>query len=50
MGEFFDKYFKPLAIGNITLSGNVLMVPLAGYTCFSFHLMVRRLGASLTFT
>lgn len=50
MGEFFKKYFKPLKIGNITLSGNVLMAPLAGYTCFPFRLMARRLGASLTFT
>lgn len=50
MGEFFEKYFKPLKIGNITLSGNVLMAPLAGYTCFPFRLMARRLGASLAFT
>lgn len=50
MGEFFGKYFKPLKIGNITLSGNVLMAPLAGYTCFPFRLMARRLGASLAFT
>lgn len=50
MGEFFEKYFKPLKIGNISLSGNVLMAPLAGYTCFPFRLMARRLGASLAFT
>lgn len=50
MGEFYGKYFKPLKIGNITLSGNVLMAPLAGYTCFPFRLMARRLGASLAFT
>lgn len=50
MGDFFEKYFKPLKIGNITLSGNVLMAPLAGYTCFPFRLLVRRLGASLAFT
>lgn len=50
MGEFFKKYFKPLKIGNITLSGNVFMAPLAGYTCFPFRLMARRLGASLAFT
>ncbi len=50
MGEFFEKYFKPLKIGNITLSGNVLMAPLAGYTCFPFRLMARRLGAALAFT
>lgn len=50
MGEFFGKYFKPLKVGNITLSGNVLMAPLAGYTCFPFRLMARRLGAALAFT
>lgn len=50
MGEFFLKYFKPLRIGNITLTGNVLMAPLAGYTCFPFRLMARRLGAALAFT
>ncbi|MDE7229438.1 MAG: tRNA-dihydrouridine synthase family protein [Oscillospiraceae bacterium] len=50
MGEFFNRYFKPLKIGNIALSGNVLMAPLAGYTCFPFRLMARRLGASLAFT
>lgn len=50
MGEFFEKYFKPLKIGNITLSGNVLMAPLAGCTCFPFRIMARRLGASLAFT
>lgn len=50
MGEFFEKYFKPLKIGNITLGGNVLMAPLAGYTCFPFRLMARRLGAALAFT
>lgn len=50
MGEFFEKHFKLLKIGNITLSGNVLMAPLAGCTCFPFRLMARRLGASLAFT
>lgn len=50
MGEFFEKYYKPLKIGNIELCGNVLMAPLAGYTCFPFRLMARRLGAALAFT
>lgn len=50
MSEYFRKYYKPLKIGNITLSGNVLMAPLAGYTCFPFRLMARNLGASLAFT
>ncbi len=50
MGEFSEKFFRPLKIGNITLYGNVLMAPLAGYTCFPFRLMARRLGAALAFT
>lgn len=50
MGEYFERFFRPLKIGNITLSGNVLMAPLAGYTCFPFRLMARRLGAALAFT
>lgn len=50
MREYFNKYFNPLKIGNITLSGNVLMAPLAGYTCFPFRLMARQLGAALAFT
>ncbi len=50
MGEFFENYFKPLKIGNISLAGNVFMAPLAGYTCFPFRLMARRLGAALAFT
>lgn len=50
MGEFAEKYFKQLNIGNITLTGNVLMAPLAGYTCFPFRLIARKLGASLAFT
>ena len=45
MGKFFRKYYKPLKIGSVTLDGNVLMAPLAGYTCFPFRLMARRLGA-----
>ncbi len=50
MGKFFRKYYKPLKIGSVTLDGNVLMAPLAGYTCFPFRLMARRLGAALAFT
>lgn len=50
MGEFFKKHFKPLTVGNIALDGNVFMAPLAGYTCFPFRLMARRLGAALAFT
>ena len=34
-----------ITIGGIRLKSNVLMAPLAGYTCFPFRLMVERLWA-----
>ena len=37
-------------VGGITLKTNVLMAPLAGYTCFPFRLMVERLGAGSAYT
>ncbi len=50
MLDFKDKYLKKLRIGNIQLEGNVLAAPLAGYTCYPFRIMCRRLGAALAFT
>lgn len=50
MSDFKDKYLKKLRIGNIQLEGNVLAAPLAGYTCYPFRIMCRRLGAALAFT
>ncbi len=50
MGEFSCSYLKKLRIGNITLDSNVLMAPLAGYTCYPFRVMCRELGAGLAFT
>lgn len=37
-------------MGGITLQSNVLMAPLAGYTCFPFRLMVESLGAGSAYT
>ncbi|MBQ3619789.1 MAG: tRNA-dihydrouridine synthase, partial [Bacteroidales bacterium] len=39
-----------ITIGGICLKSNVLMAPLAGYTCFPFRLMVERLGAGSAYT
>lgn len=39
-----------IMIGGIRFPSNVLMAPLAGYTCFPFRLMVKRLGAGSAYT
>ena len=39
-----------IIVGGIRLQSNVLMAPLAGYTCFPFRLMVERLGAGSAYT
>ena len=39
-----------ITIGGIRFPSNVLMAPLAGYTCFPFRLMVKRLGAGSAYT
>ncbi|MCR5204032.1 MAG: tRNA-dihydrouridine synthase [Lachnospiraceae bacterium] len=39
-----------IVVGGITLKSNVLMAPLAGYTCFPFRLMAERLGAGSAYT
>ena len=41
---------KQLRIGGLLLSSNVLMAPLAGYTCLPFRVLVHQLGAGLSFT
>lgn len=41
---------KELTIGNIILPSNVLMAPLAGYTCYPFRILCSELGAGLCFT
>lgn len=41
---------KELRLGDIILSSNVLMAPLAGYTCYPFRSLCSELGAGLCFT
>ena len=41
---------KEIMVGGITFPTNVLMAPLAGYTCFPFRLMAERLGAGSAYT
>ncbi len=41
---------KELRLGNIIIPCNVLMAPLAGYTCYPFRIMCSELGAGLCFT
>ena len=50
MKRFCETYLKKLRIGNFTAESNVLMAPLAGYTCYPFRRMCRSLGAGLCFT
>ena len=39
-----------IMVGGLRFKSNVLMAPLAGYTCFPFRLMVTRLGAGSAYT
>ena len=39
-----------IMVGGIGFRSNVLMAPLAGYTCFPFRLMAERLGAGSAYT
>lgn len=41
---------KKLRIGSLLLPSNVLMAPLAGYTCYPFRMLAYELGAGLCFT
>ena len=41
---------KEIMIGSVRFKSNVLMAPLAGYTCFPFRLMAERLGAGSAYT
>lgn len=41
---------RGIMIGGIRFRSNILMAPLAGYTCFPFRLMVQRLGAGSAYT
>lgn len=41
---------RPIRVGGLLLPSNVLMAPLAGYTCYPFRMLVYELGAGLCFT
>lgn len=41
---------KEIKLGAIRLPSNVLMAPLAGYTCYPFRMLCYELGAGLCFT
>ena len=40
----------PIRVGGLLLPSNVLMAPLAGYTCYPFRMLAYELGAGLFFT
>ncbi len=41
---------RKLRVGNLLLPSNILMAPLAGYTCYPFRMLAYELGAGLCFT
>lgn len=41
---------RQLRIGGLLLPSNVLMAPLAGYTCYPFRMLAYQMGAGLCFT
>lgn len=41
---------KKIRLGGLLLPSNVLMAPLAGYTCYPFRMLAYELGAGLCFT
>lgn len=41
---------KQIRVGGLSLPSNVLMAPLAGYTCYPFRMLAYELGAGLCFT
>lgn len=41
---------KKIRLGNLLLPSNVLMAPLAGYTCYPFRMLAYEMGAGLCFT
>ena len=46
----FRRLGEKIMVGGVSLGSNVLMAPLAGYTCFPFRLMAVRLGAGSAYT
>ncbi|MBR3306932.1 MAG: tRNA-dihydrouridine synthase family protein [Lachnospiraceae bacterium] len=45
-----ERLGREIRVSGIRFKSNVLMAPLAGYTCFPFRLMVERLGAGSAYT
>lgn len=41
---------RPIRVGGLLLPSNVLMAPLAGYTCYPFRMLAYELGAGVCFT
>lgn len=41
---------KKIRLGGILLPSNILMAPLAGYTCYPFRMLAYEMGAGLCFT
>lgn len=41
---------KPLKVGGLYLPNNVLMAPMAGYTCYPFRMLCQEMGAGISFT
>lgn len=41
---------KQIRAGNLIIPNNVLMAPLAGYTCYPFRMLCQEMGAGLCFT
>lgn len=41
---------RKLRVGNLLLPSNVMMAPLAGYTCYPFRILAYEMGAGLCFT
>ncbi len=50
MGVSSGIEVKKIRVGNLLLPSNVLMAPLAGYTCYPFRMLAYELGAGLCFT
>ncbi len=41
---------RKIRLGNLLLPSNVLMAPLAGYTCYPFRMLAYEMGAGVCFT
>ncbi len=48
--EILSLEIKELRLGSLIIPSNVLMAPLAGYTCYPFRMLCSELGAGLCYT